>query len=272
LANHATSYSVRPGLLEKSGSGINDWSEVDNQILIIFLQKVSIMNIKKSACLFAVLLFSISLFAQAVSANQTDAVRFSLTVWDQPLEKVLSDIEQITGFTIIVDGKIKSVPVSGIYNNVTVSDFFSIAVKEKNITVSVNADQKIITISKIQTSKNNSEDFLASEMEYIIQARQSIKKPTNDEMRNLKIDPLTGKAWSEVEEQNVPSKEQKNQGTQLSQSEFLEAESDYITTVKKATKTAQKRDKDEENVDPLSGKNWEEIEAELQSNDINQGE
>ncbi|MFC1779923.1 hypothetical protein ACFLZU_06270, partial [Thermodesulfobacteriota bacterium] len=159
------------------------------------------MNIKKSAYLFATLIFSITLFAQAVSASQTNEVRFSLTVWDQPLENVLSDIENITGFTITVDRKIKSVLVSGTYNNVTVSDFFSIAVKEKNIKVAVNSELNIITISKTHPSKNNHEDFLASEMEYIIQTQQFLNKPSNDEMRDLEIDRLTGKPWSEVEQQ-----------------------------------------------------------------------
>jgi hypothetical protein len=221
------------------------------------------MNIKKSAYLFAILIFSITLFSQAVSANQTDEVRFSLTVWDQTLENVLSDIEQITGFTIIVESKIKSVPVSGIYNNVTVSDFFSIAVKEKNITVSVNSEQNIITISKTRPSKNNYEDFLASEMEYIIQAQQSINKPSNKEMRDLEIDRLTGKPWAEVEQQIRPSVHESKR-PQLSQADFLASESDYITKVKRTTKNAHKRDKDEGNIDPMSGKNWEEIEAEIQ--------
>jgi hypothetical protein len=220
------------------------------------------MNIKKLAYLFAILIFSITFFSHAVSANQTDEVRFSLTVWDQPLESVLSDIEHITGFTIIADSKIKSVPVSGTYNNVTVSDFLSIAVKEKNITVSVNSEQNIITISKTHPSKNNREDFLASEMEYIIQAQQSINEPSNNEMRDLETDRLTGETWSGVEQQILPSVHESKR-SQLSQADFLASESDYITKVKMTTKNAQKRDKDEGNIDPMSGKNWEEIEAEM---------
>ena len=221
------------------------------------------MNIKKSAYLFAILIFSITLFAQAVSASQTDEVRFSLTVWDQPLENVLSDIEDITGFTITVDRKMKSVLVSGTYNNVTVSDFFSRAVKEKNIKVSVNSELNIITISKTHPFKNNHEDFLASEMEYIIQTQQFINKPSNKEMRVLEIDRLTGKPWSEVEQQIRPSVHE-SKSSQLSQAYFLAAESDYITKKKVTTKNAQKRDRYEENIDPMSGKNWEEIEAEMQ--------
>ena len=328
-----------------------------------------------------------SLFVQAVRANQTDGVRFSLTVLDQTLEDVLSDIEQITGLTLIVDSNIKSVPFSGVYNNVTVCEFFSYAVKEKNITVSVNSEQKIVTVSKIRPSKSNHgdylacemedtpqaqqsmnkpsndemrdlktgladhltgttwteaeeqvrpsayesksaqshedvltsemdyiiqtqqfmntpsnnemrdlktnqadrvtgrtwseseeqvrppahesksaqlhEDFLASEMEYIIQAQQSINRSSNNEMRDLETDRLTGKTWSEVEQQNRPSVYERKR-SQLSQDDFLASESDYIAKVKMTAKNAQKRDRYEENIDPMSGKNWEEIEAEMQ--------
>ena len=114
-----------------------------------------------------------------------------------------------------------------------------------------------------QPSKNNREDFLASEMEYIIQAQQSINKPSNKEMRDLETDRLTGKTWSVVEQQIRPSVHESKR-SQLSQADFLASESDYITKVKMTTKNEQKRDKDEGNIDPISGKNWEEIEAEMQ--------
>ena len=114
-----------------------------------------------------------------------------------------------------------------------------------------------------QPSKNNVEDFLASEMEYIIQAQQSINKPSNKEMRDLETDDLTGKTWSEVEQQIRPSVHE-SKSSQLSQADFLAAESDYITKKKMTTKNAQKRDRYEENIDLMSGKNWEEIEAEMQ--------
>lgn len=221
------------------------------------------MNIERLAYLFATLIFSITIFAQAVSANQTDEVRFSLTVWDQTLESVLSDIEQITGFTIIVESKIKSAPISGAYNNVTVRDFISMAVKEKNITVSVDSEQNVITISKTLSSKNNLEDFIASEIEYITQAQHSINKPSNNQMRDLETDLLTVKIWSEVAQQVRPSVHERKK-SQLSQADFLASESDYATKVKKTTKSAHKRDKSEGNIDPISGKNWKEIEAEIQ--------
>lgn len=136
---------------------------------------------KKLAYLFAILIFSISLFSQAVSASQTD---------------------------------------------------------------------------------NNREDFLAGEMEYIIQAQQSINEPSNNEMQDLETDRLTGETWSGVEQQIRPSVHESKR-SQLSQADFLASESDYITKVKMTTKNAQKRDKDEGNIDPMSGKNWEEIEAEM---------
>jgi hypothetical protein len=243
-------------------------------------------------------------------------------VWDQTLEDVLSDIEQILGLTFIVDSNIKSVPLSGVYNNITVCEFFSYAVKEKNITVSVNSEQNIITISKIRPSKNNHGDslacemesitqaqqstytpsnkemreletdrltgkawyeveeqvrpseneskssqslegFLASEMEYIIQAQKSFNTPSNKEMRELETDRLTGKAWYEVEEQvRLSAHESKN--SQLSQADFLASESDYITKVKMRTKNEHEPDTNEGKIDPMSGKYWEEIEAETE--------
>ena len=79
-----------------------------------------------------------------------------------------------------------------------------------------------------QPSKNNVEDFVASEMEYIIQAQQSINKLSNKEMRDLETDRLTGKPWSEVEQQIRPSVHE-SKSSQLSQADFLAAESDYIT-------------------------------------------
>ena len=307
------------------------------------------MKIKKIACLFALLIFSMSLFVQTVRANQTDGVRFSLTVLDQTLEDVLSDIEQITGLTLIVDNKIKSDPFSGVYNDVTICEFFSYAFKENNISVSVNSEQSMMTISKIQPSQSSHgdslackidysnqaqksvdmplqqeeflasereeppqaqhsvdmpsknerreletvqtdpltgttwpetedqlrlsddastssqlhhEEFLASEADYILKAKQSVKAPTLQERDALFQDPLTGKPWHEVEQQIRPSVHE-SKSSQLSQADFLAAESDYITKKKMTTKHAQKRDRYEENIDPMSGKNWEEIEAEI---------
>ena len=114
-----------------------------------------------------------------------------------------------------------------------------------------------------QPSKNNAEVFLASEMEYTIQAQQSINNPSNNEMRDLETDRLTGQPWSGVEQQISPSVNESKR-SQLSQADFLASEFDYITKVEMTTQTAQKRDEDEVNIDPMSGKNWEEIEAEIQ--------
>ena len=113
-----------------------------------------------------------------------------------------------------------------------------------------------------QPSKNNAEVFLANEMDYTIQAQQSINNPSNNEMRDLDTDPLTGQPWAGVEQQiRLSSLESKK--SQLNQADFLASEFDYITKVEMTTQTAQKRDEDEVNIDPMSGKNWEEIEAEI---------
>jgi len=114
-----------------------------------------------------------------------------------------------------------------------------------------------------QPSKNNVEDFVASEMEYIIQAQQSVKAPTQKELDALFNDPLTGKPWHEVEQEIRLSKKQKSAHRKLSEADFLAAEFDYIEQAKKAIMNTQKVISDEENIDHLSGKRWEEIESQF---------
>jgi hypothetical protein len=114
-----------------------------------------------------------------------------------------------------------------------------------------------------QPSKNNVEDFVASEMEYIIQAQQSINKPSNNEMRDLETDRLTGKPWHEVEQEILLPKKQKSAHRKISEADFLAAEFDYIEQAKKAIMNTQEVISDEESIDPLSGKRWEEIESQF---------
>ena len=114
-----------------------------------------------------------------------------------------------------------------------------------------------------QPSKNNAEVFLANEMDYTIQAQQSINNPSNNERRDLDTDPLTGQPWSGAE-QLIRLSVQESKKAQLNQADFLASEFDYITKVEMTAQTAQKSDGNEENIDPMSGKNWDEIEAEIQ--------
>ena len=229
------------------------------------------MNTKKTAYLFAILIFSITLFAQAVSAKQTEVVRFSVMVWDQSLKSVLKDIEQQTGFTIILDGQIKSDPISGFYNNTTLSDFLSIALEENDISVSTDLEKKRITISKLHTndmarqskSRQEMDTFLAIEADRIIKAKQSLKQPTNKEVEALRKDSLTGKPWYEIEPEIHLSQKQERANNKLSEAEFLAAESDYIEQAKMAIENTQNSSSDVENIDPLSGKSWEEVESQL---------
>ena len=114
-----------------------------------------------------------------------------------------------------------------------------------------------------QPSKNNVEDFVASEAEYIIKAKQSVKQPTDKEIEGLHNDPLTGKPWHEVEQEIRLSKKQKSAHRKLSETDFMAAEFDYIEQAKTAVMNTQRVSSDEENIDPLSGKRWEEIESQF---------
>jgi len=218
-----------------------------------------------------VLFLGMAFFVQNTYAQKTEEVRFSVTVWDQSLKSILQDIEQQTGFTIILKGQIKSDPIAGFYNNTTVSDFLSIALEENDISVSTDLEKKRITISKLHTndiarqseSKLEVDAFIASEAEYIIKAKQSVKQPTDKEIEPLHNDPLTGKPWHEVEQEIRLSKKQKSAHRKLSEADFLAAEFDYIEQAKKAIMNTQKVISDEENIDPLSGKRWEEIESQF---------
>ena len=208
------------------------------------------MSIRVLTGLCVVLLLGISLFVQTVSANQADDVKFSVTVWDQTLEEVLSDIEQSTGLTLLVDSNITSVPLSGVYNNVTVCEFFYYAVQENNISVSADPEQKIVTVSQTRPSQINPGDSHACEMESIAQEQHSVDMPSDNEMRALETDqtdPLTGTTWSEAEEQTNSSGHE-SKSSQLSQAEFLASESDYIAKAKKA-KSEQPRTIDEVEID-----------------------
>ena len=114
-----------------------------------------------------------------------------------------------------------------------------------------------------QPSKNNVEDFVASEADYIIKAKQSVKQPTDQEIQALHNDPLTGKPWHEIEQDIRLSKKQKSAHRKVSEADFLAAEFDYIEQAKKASMNTQKVSSDEKNIDPLSGKRWEEIESQF---------
>ena len=229
------------------------------------------MSIRKLTCLCIVLFLGIAVFVQTTAAQQTEEVRFSVTVWDQSLKSVLQDIEQQTGFTIILDGQIKSDPISGFYNNTTVSDFLSIALEENDISVSTDLEKKRMTISKLQTndiagqpqSMQEMVTFLASEADHIIKAKQSVKAPTKKERDALFNDPLTGKPWFEIEPEARLSQKQERGNNKLSEAEFLAAESEYIEHAKRAITNIQNSRSDEENIDPISGKSWDEVESQL---------
>jgi len=188
------------------------------------------MRVKRLTGLCVVLLFSIAAFAQTASAQPTEEVTFSVTVRDQSLQSVLQDVEQQTGFAIILDGPINSDPVSGVYSNTTISDFFLIALEENDISVSTDPEKKQITISKAPASnmaeqRQEMDALLASEADYISKAKQSVRQPTEKEREALRTDPLTGKPWHEVEPEMRLSPKQENTSSQISEADFLAAES-----------------------------------------------
>jgi|GEM_PF-6070942 len=225
-----------------------------------------------------VLIFSVTLFIQFALGNQTDEVRFSITLQNQPLKTALYDIEKKAGFTIVVDDKIANTPVSGVFKNVTVDAFFSRALKGKNIAILTETDQNRITISNMQSSKNlktkastesanferKSENFATSEGEYINQAKQTANTATENELKKLEFDRLTGKTWAETEQLMRPSGKKDSKNVQMSREDFLAAESDYIAEAKMRAKTTPNQEADTTNVDPLTGKNWNEIESPMQ--------
>ena len=208
------------------------------------------------------LLFSLAAFLPSTSAQQTDEVRFSVTVWDQPLASVLSEIEQQTGWTIGLQGPIKKTLVSGVYTNMTVSEFLAIALEDHDLSVSTDPETKRITISKrhdntiAEQSQSRQEmaRFLAREADHISKAKRSIKQPTQKERDALFNDPLTGKPWYEVDQEIGLSPKPNRASKPLSEAEFLAAESAYIEQAKQAVKDTPKSGPDGDNIDPISGK------------------
>lgn len=230
------------------------------------------MRIKKLTCVCFVLIISITFFMQLVSANQIDEVSFSLTVWDQPLKSVIKHIERQTGYNIILKGPINSEPISGVYNNITLSNFMAIALKENDISIETETNKKSITISKIDArnmagqggSVQEIDDFLASEAEYIIQAKESTKNLSYEERQQLHTDSLTGRTWHEVEQGIQVAGKNKGQTDNMGEAEFLVSESDYIQKAIKRAKIMSNKSADLESIDSLSGKSWRKIEAAMQ--------
>ena len=228
------------------------------------------MRIKKLACVCLVLIISIAFFIQTASANQTEEVKFSLTAWGLPLKSVLSDIKQKTGYTVNVEGQITSDSISGIYNNVTVIDFFSMVLKEKDISILTDPEKKTIKISRINSgtivNQNGTEQdidvFLSDEIEYVIQAKESAKEISDKERQKLNIDTLTGKPWDEVELMlRLPRNPKK--GKLTNEEEFHASEAEYILQAKHSIKKPSKKEIQALRIDPLTGKPWQEAEQQL---------
>ena len=103
----------------------------------------------------------------------------------------------------------------------------------------------------------------AREADHISKAKRSIKQPTQKERDALFNDPLTGKPWHEVDQEIGLSPKPNRASKPLSETEFLAAESAYIEQTKQVVKDTPKSGPDGDNIDPISGKSWDEIESEL---------
>ena len=145
------------------------------------------------------------------------------------------------------------------------------AINSNDLSVSTDPETKRITISKrhdntiAEQSQSRQEmaRFLAREADYISKAKRSIKQPTQKERDALFNDPLTGKPWHEVDQEIGLSPKPNRASKPLSEAEFLAAESAYIEQAKQAVKDTPKSRPDGDNIDPISGKSWDEIESEL---------
>ena len=103
----------------------------------------------------------------------------------------------------------------------------------------------------------------AREADHISKAKRSIKQPTQKERDALFNDPLTGKPWHEVDQEIGLSPKPNRASKPLSEAEFLAAESAYIEQAKQVVKDTPQSLPDGDNIDPISGKSWDEIESEL---------
>lgn len=212
------------------------------------------------------LIFSLIVISQNVFADNTDDVTFSLTAWNDSLETVLYDIEQETGFTITIDNGFDK-NISGMYNNITIYDFFSIVLNEGDYSISKNNEEKSFHISKSRggaikenVDKSPTDTFIESEADYINEAKNTYIEVSDSDKASLQTDKLTGKTWTDVEKTLKPSDQK--QLKQLSQTEFLEAESEYTNKAKMAVANKAESNFDKIDIDPISGKPWTEIEQE----------
>ncbi len=235
------------------------------------------MIIMKIIRFISIIVLTVGFFGQNALGSHVAENKFSLTLKNQSLTTVINNIEQKTGFTIIVDAEIANANISGIFDDVTVYEFFSRVFKEKNIVLLTDTEQNRITVSNMQSGKqlgskqiaNNeklveeSNSILTSEADYIDKAKKNVTVLSQDEIKNLNIDRLTGKNWAEVEHQISSVEKKKSKKIQLSEADILTSESDYIAKAKLAVKNKSSKEIEETQIDSLTGRSWNEIELQM---------
>lgn len=170
--------------------------------------------------LFLVFVLVMQPFASYADQQITrEGVRINLELKDSPLDRVVKDIKQQTGYTIILSESLVSVPVTGLYTDVTIDNFFTRVLRGKNISILSDENEKLIVVRAFGdkiilregaiSPENLSKIVPGMDITFAeLQEQERLNKIALEEALNdpNTIDPVTGLTLGEVREQEEENK------------------------------------------------------------------
>lgn len=211
------------------------------------------------------------------NSSPLDDVKITLNLKDIPLKNVAEDIRRQTGYTVVFSESLVSVPVSGMYNEVSLDEFFRRALKGKNISVVTDTAEKLFVVKafgdktivalgdKISPEKlNEMVPGMDLTFEELRQQEEANKLALDEALSNPDtIDPISGLSLGEVrkqEEENKAALDEalNNPETVVPHSGDLTMEQIREANAKNKEELA-RRMNDSNTVDPVTGMNLGEL-------------
>lgn len=184
--------------------------------IVAWLHKQLPVFLGGSIC-FLILFYS----GEALSIDDklvSDNAKITFSVKNKKLEEVIKDISRQTGYNVKIREKWQTLPVSGVFSNITIEDFFRRIFREENISIISDDKNKIIIVrafgDKIRGNKsdvtfnNVKKNNTISKLSFRGLSEQEEKNQADFEniLKNPEtIDPVTGLTLSALQE-----KERKN--------------------------------------------------------------
>ena len=161
--------------------------------------------VDKSGMVLLIALFSavVVFYSNGIiqAKTTTDSLSADISVKNRPLNEVVKTVQEQTGYKVKLKSIDESFLVTGQYRNTAVEKIFTHLLKGHNISVTINATDKLISVislgGKIQLAKYSKELESISPAAADVDSNQSDKIASDE---SLDKDPLTGLSTQEVQE------------------------------------------------------------------------